>query len=402
MPRAAQHAAAGKRSAACALPRWPRSCLLGPQPCPDKSALRPGWQRELVSLALDLPSVDRAETAEEQSAHEPAGAHPLAPHLAVSCDTVPSCHEEPLDDATESLPCPLVKFPWKQDQHRDRGDPRIPLLPQQHARAGPQNACPAKRAAEQVLHRDDTDPAQFPWGDSAPPVAPVALENGDDHFGHKRVFVINHTDREPTDAHVQEPGLTPKDTTNLRETEGELIDAQEDQHHGTSQQVVGGMGKADSSSIHSQEEAAVAVPCQPRESAQHPTSAHAHADESGWEKQHPVRKPLSLVRDNGEGQVASPQESQCAIKSARPNGCRALQKERSTTDRQAAHGVGVTGSHLCRDYSVRAQRQADGFKKKYLALMGGGGEAILHNGPSRFLNRSTVSGNPRLGSALAS
>ena len=341
--------------------------------------------------------MDRAERAAQQSAHDTAGKDPRAPHREESGDAVHNRHEGPEDDATEFPSSPPLESPQKQGQRRwrDREDERVSPPPQQHVRAAQQKACPAKRAAEQVLHRDDKDTAQFPWGDSAPP---VALENEADHFSSKPAFIINaREESQPSDAHRQEPGLPKKDTTNMSGTDGELIDAQEDQSHETFRHD----GIADSS-IHSKEAAAVTVLCKPRKLAPHPASAHAHDESQGRETQHSVRTPLSLVRENGQGQVAAPQEAQRTNKSTRPNGCRALQKERGKSDRQAAHGVGVTEGPFCRDSGVQTHRHADGFKKKYLALMGGGGESISLHGPSRFLKRSAVSGRPFLDCALAS
>ena len=384
-------------------------------------ALVPG-QRNLASHALYLSGADGADGADGVDVVAEQSEHVCVPDYIADSRRAANRDEEllvalwragafiPVDDAAGSHQS-LLMSPQEQGQSRDQRNQSAPPPPQQDARGVQQNARPAKRAAEHVLHRAGTDDhAQFYGDDAAPPTALCALEHEGGHFSlendHFSEKVGGTQDPEseksrPADERHPEGGqdvhmksMLTMVKTGLRREDGdvsankirandkavELADGQENHDYER--------WRKDDSAEQSQGTATTAKLL--KLSAAN-TSA-PQTDEGGLGKQHTARMPLSVVRDNGQGggRVALP-EAHPSTTSPVQNGYRRLQKEKSRKKQQAGHVVRVVGSHVCDDESSQARDHE--FKKKYVALMGGGGDAISYDRLSSVLKRSTVSGS---------
>jgi hypothetical protein len=450
VPRAAGHAAAGedslgKRALECFSPAATKIARFAPFP----DALVPE-QRNLASHALYLSGADGADEADGVDVVAEQSEHVCVPdvhHIADSRQTAANRDDEellvalwragafiPVDDAAGSHQRSLLMSPQEQGRPRDQKNQCAPPPPQQDARAVQQNARPAKRAAEQVLHRDGTDDhAQFYGDDAAPPAALCALEHEGGHFslegdhlsenfggtqapesekfrpapaderhseGGQDARCFQHVMHMKSMLTTVKTGLSGEDgdvsATKIRANDEavELADGRENHRYARSPQSVEGACKDDSTK-QSQGTAATATLL--KLSAANTTASQT--DEGGLGKQHTARMPLSVVRDNGQGERVALQEVHPSTTSAIPNGYRRLQKEKSRKKQQAGHAVGLMGSHVRDDVSSRARDHE--FKKKYLALMGGGGDAISYDRLSSVFTRSTVSGSSfRLCSSL--
>ena len=439
MPRAAGHATAGedslgKRALECFSPAATKIACFAPFP----DALVPE-QRNLASHTLYLSGADGADGADGVDVVAEQSEHVCVPdYIADSRQGAANRDEEllvalwragafiPVDDAAGSHQRSLLTSPQEQGRPRDQKNQCAPQPPQQDARAVQQNARPAKRAAEQVLHRDGTDDhAQFYGDDAAPPAALCALEHEGGHFslegdhlsenfggaqapeseksrpapaderhpeGGQDVRCFQHVMHMKSILTTVKTGLSGEDgdvsAPKIRANDEavELVDGQENNRYARSPQSVEGACKDDSTK-QSQGTAATATLL--KLSAANTTASQT--DEGGLGKQHTARMPLSIVRENGQGERVALQEAHSSTTSAIPNGYRRLQKEKSRKKQQAGHVVGVIGSHVYDDESSRARDHE--FKKKYLALMGGGGDAISCHRLSSVFTRSTVSGS---------